>query len=209
MNQYIKTPFIVNIAGHCGSGKSYFISYLVRSMAGSFNCICVFSNTAQFTDDYEFLKKIENGDLRTFVKGSLEAEETIKKLMAIQKKNRQNDNKRNVLIIFDDIFGSIKDSKTFKDLVSTFRHYNISIVFSAQYITASASYLREISNYIVIFHQRTLNALKICYENYFIADYESFNLFKQDFAKKLQKFYFYFIDRINDKKTIMKCPSAL
>jgi hypothetical protein len=207
MENFIKLPFIVNIAGHCGSGKSYFISYMVRSLANSFNCICVFSNTALFTDDYAFLQALNKPELKTFVFSSLQAEETIKKIMAIQKKNRQSDCKRNVLIIFDDIFGSIKDSKVFKDLVSTFRHYNISIVFSAQYITASASYLREISNYIVIFHQRTLNALKICYENYFIADYENFNSFKQDFAKKLQKFNFYFIDRITDKKLVMLCPS--
>ena len=79
-------PFIVNIAGHCGSGKSFFISYLVRSFATSFNCICVFSNTAQFTDDYEFLKNLNQEDLKTLVKGSLEADDTIKKLMNIQKK---------------------------------------------------------------------------------------------------------------------------
>jgi ABC-type dipeptide/oligopeptide/nickel transport system ATPase component len=206
MNNYIKLPFIVNIAGHCGSGKSYFISYLVKSLKKDFNCITVFSNTAQFTEDYNFLKDLETGDLKTFVFSSLHAEDAIKKIMAIQKANRQKNLKRNVLIIFDDIFGSIKDSKTFKDLISTFRHYNISIAFSAQYITACATYLREISNYIVIFHQRTQNALKICYENYFIADYETFAAFKQNFSKKLQKFYFYFIDRINDTKTVMVCP---
>lgn len=208
MNNYIKLPFITNIAGHCGSGKSYFIKYLIQSLKDEFNCIAVFSNTAQFTEDYDFLKKLDGPNLKTLILNSIVADEAIKKIMAIQKRNRQMDRKRNVLVIFDDIFGSIKDSKVFKDLVSTFRHYNISIIFSAQYITASATYLREISNYIVIFHQRTMASLKICYENYFIADYENFNSFKTAFAKKLQKYHFYFIDRINDKKTVMLCPST-
>ena len=207
MNNYIKLPFIVNIAGHCGSGKSYFIKYLIQSLRGEFNCIAVFSNTAAFTEDYDFLKELDGPDLKTLIMSSLVADDVIKKIMAIQKRNRQANKKRNVLVIFDDIFSSIKDSKIFKDLVSTFRHYNISIIFSAQYITASASYLREISNYIVIFHQRTMASLKICYENYFIADYENFGAFKQDFAKKLQKYHFYFIDRIGDKKTVMVCPN--
>lgn len=207
MDKFLKLPFIINIAGHCGSGKSFFIKYLIQSLKNEFNCIAVFSNTAAFTEDYNFLKELETPELKTFILSSLVADETIKKIMAIQKHNRQGNKKRNVLIIFDDIFGSIKDSKVFKDLVSTFRHYNISIIFSAQYITASATYLREISNYIVIFHQRTLSSLKICYENYFIADYDNFNEFKHSFTNKLQKYHFYFIDRINDKKTVMVCPA--
>lgn len=204
MNNYIKTPFIMSVNGFCGSGKSYFISYLVRSLKDEYDCIIVFSNTANFTNDYDFL---DTSGLKNFIFTSLDAEEKIKQIMGIQKKNRLSDKQRNVLIIFDDILGSIKDNKCFKDLISTFRHYRISIIFSVQYISASATYLREISQYIVIFNQRTNNALKLCYENYFADTYENFSSFKLDFCKKLQNYNFYFIDRISNNKYIMKCPS--
>ena len=91
--------------------------------------------------------------------------------MKIQKRNREKNNPCNVLLIFDDIFGSINNSKVFKDLVSTYRHYNISIIFSAQYVSGSVTYLREISNYIILFNQRTQSALKLAYESYFAAEY--------------------------------------
>lgn len=202
MDNYIKLPFILNVAGGCGSGKSYFIQYLIKTLPG-FDCIVVISNTAGFTQDYEFLKEM---GIKFFIFNSLDAEVKIKTLMALQKKNRLSNTIKNVLLIFDDIFGSIKDSKCFKDLASTFRHYRISIIFSAQYISASATYLREISNYIIIFSQKTTNALKLCYENYFVEDYENFNSFKVGFFKKLKKYHFYFIDRILGKKFIMVCP---
>lgn len=203
MNKYIKLPFILNVNGFCGSGKSYFIKYLVKCLRNEFGCVIVFSNTANFTNDYDFLKEIE---LKHFIFGSLDVEEKIKKIMEIQKKNRANNNPVNVLIIFDDIFGNVKDNKIFKDLVSTFRHYRINIIFSSQYISGTATYLREISNYIIIFNQRTQNALKLTFENYFADTYENFNQFKADFVKKLQKYHFYFIDRITNTKYIMVCP---
>lgn len=206
MNEFIKLPFILNVNGFCGSGKSFMIQYLIKSIKSNLNCIVVFSNTAAFTTDYEFLGKL---GINHFIFGSLDSDDKIKTVMKIQKNNRLKDNPRNVLIIFDDIFGTIKDSKVFKDLITTFRHYRISIIFSAQYISASATYLREISNYVVIFNQRTMNALKICFENYFIADYETFGDFKHDFKNKLKDYHFYFIDRISNKKFIMVCPSKL
>jgi len=126
--------------------------------------------------------------------------------MAIQKKNRKTDVKRHVLLVFDDIFGSLKDSKVFKNLISTFRHYNISVIFSVQYVSATATYLREISQYIVVFDQRTLAALKLTYENYF-QEFEKFTDFKAYFKHKLQKFHFFFIDREKNTKKIMICPS--
>jgi hypothetical protein len=224
MKNYIKLPFILNVNGFCGSGKSWSIQYLIKSMKNELNCIVVFSNTAAFTNDYEFLNEMGEPSassprdaisrsgcvpISSFVFSSLDADSKLKKIMAIQKKNRIQDRPRNVLIIFDDIFGSIKDSKTFKDLVTTFRHYRISIIFSAQYISASATYLREISNFIIIFNQRTMNALKITYENYFVDEYETFGEFKAAFKNKLKDFHFYFIDRIQNKKYIMVCPSKI
>jgi hypothetical protein len=103
----------------------------------------------------------------------------------------------------------VRDSKVLKDLITTYRHYRISIIFSAQYVCGAASYLREISSYIVIFNQRTLNALKITFENYFASEFENFAEFKKHFTNKLRDYHFYFIDRIVNKKYIMMCPSSI
>ena len=207
MQNYIQLPFTLNIAGFCGSGKSHCIQYLIKSIKSQLDCIIVISNTANFNDDYKFLDEYTN--IKTKIINSLNAEQAIKLIMKIQKRNREQDNKKNVLLIFDDVFGSIKDSKYFKDLVSTYRHYNISIVFSAQYISGAQTYLREISAYVIVFNQRTQSALKLAYEAYFAADFESFGDFKTHFKNSLKQYHFYFIDRKNDKKSIMVAPSKL
>lgn len=173
-------------------------------MEDEFDAIVIFSNTANFAGDYEFLKEMKK---KHFIFTSLDIEEKVRKIMDIQKKNRLKDNPKNILIIFDDVLSALTNSKVFKDLITTFRHYRINIIFSVQYINASQTYLREISNYIIIFNQRTQNALRLAYENYFSDSYETFGQFKLDFVKKLQKYHFYFIDRIKNLKYIMVCPS--
>lgn len=206
MNTLLKTPFTLNIAGSCGSGKSFFIKYLVSSFQYSqqpFDCIMVFSNTGQFTQDYEFLDRYKHAG----VFNALDYEEKLKKIMEVQKMNRQRDKCTRVLLIFDDIFGTVKDSKKFKDLVSTHRHYNISLIFSVQHVCGTAAYLREISQYLVIFDQKTKQSLQVCYENYFIGEFDNFTTFKNYFKNKLQKYHFFFIDRQkNEKPKIMVCP---
>jgi ABC-type dipeptide/oligopeptide/nickel transport system ATPase component len=207
----IKPPFSLTLTGHCGSGKSYLIKYIIRSFQQKsfFDFICVFSNTANFTEDYDFLKDKPAEDPSTGTRyaifSPIYADEKIKRLMQIQKKNRENDNKKNVLIVFDDCFGSVKDSKQFKDLISTYRHYNFSIIFSVQYISGSTTYLREISQYAAIFEQRSANALKLCYESYF-QEFEKYTEFKKFFKDKLKKYRFFFINRSDNTKKIMKCP---
>ena len=204
MDNFIDLSFITNVVGTCGSGKSYLIKYMLRSMRRSFNFVVVFSNTAGFTKDYEFLNEI---GMPHAIHSSLNIETITAKVMEIQKKNRLQNRLRNVLIIFDDCFGNVGNSKIFKNLVSTYRHYNISIIFSTQYVSGATTFLREISNYVVIFNQRTQNALRLTYENYFAADYENFNEFKQHFKNSLLDYHFYFIDRIKNTKQIMVCPS--
>jgi ABC-type dipeptide/oligopeptide/nickel transport system ATPase component len=199
MQNYLKLPFCSTIAGSCGSGKSYLIKYICESFSNIFNGFIVFSNTATFTEDYKFLENYKHKIL-----GSLDFDNELKKIMSIQEKNRNKGIKKQFLIIFDDIFGSIKDSKKFKEFISTYRHYNLSIIFSAQYICGISTYLREISAYVMIFNQKTNNSLKLAYENYFADKYTSFEEFKKNFS--LQRYKFYFINRIENKRYVMMAP---
>ncbi len=201
---FIKTPFSLTLTGHCGSGKSHLIRYLIKSFQQNlfFDFICVFSQTANFTDDYTFLKETET---KSGIFSPMYANEKINQLMRIQKKNREANIKKNVLIVFDDCFGIVKDSKVFKDLISTHRHYNFSIAFSTQYITGSSGYLREICQYAAIFEQRSATSLKLCWESYF-QEFATLKEFKIFFKNKLPKYHFFFVNRADNTKRIMKCP---
>jgi ABC-type dipeptide/oligopeptide/nickel transport system ATPase component len=199
MQNYLSPPFCSSIAGSCGSGKSYLIKYICESFSNFFNGFIVFSNTASFNDDYKFLEAYKHK-----IYGTLDFDNELKKIMKIQQKNRSAGRKRHFLIIFDDVYGSIKDSKQFKEFISTYRHFNLSIIFAAQYITGISTYLREISAYIILFHQNTHLSLKAAYENYFCDLYPSFEEFKKKF--KLGKYQFSFIDRKNQKRYVMKAP---
>lgn len=205
MEKFISTPSIINVNGFCGSGKSYFCKYFCLTMRNRFDGIIVLSNTANFSNDYKFL---ENGfNYRIYTTANVN--DTINMILDLQKKNRELNKNSNILMIFDDIFSSVKDSKSFKNLVSTFRHYNITIIFSVQYVCGSSSFLREISQYIIIFNQRSLNSLKACYESYFVQEYDTFGDFKRDFINKLKNYQFYFIDRLKNTKSVMRCPNNL
>jgi predicted AAA+ superfamily ATPase len=202
MNNFIKTNFSLTISGACQSGKTHLIKYIVKSFKEEFDWIVLFSNTAGFNNDYEFLKEYKHYSF-----GTIGFDQKLKAIMNIQKKNREKGNKCKILMILDDIQGSIKESKVFSQFCSTYRHFNISLIFSVQYITAASTSLREISSHIIIFNQKTANSLKACYENYFQEEYETFNDFKRHFISSLKKYHFYFIDRTTNKRFIMVAPA--
>lgn len=179
---------VTTISGHNGSGKTTLIKYIIK--ANNFEKVVVISNTAEMTGDFK-------GHI---VLSPINYEESLNKLMKIQEKS-----KKKILLIFDDIAGMVKDSKTCKILISQQRHFNITIIFSVQFVSMSASYLREISSYDIIFSLKTQQSYKAAYENYFLTDYPSLRDFIKNF--KLGKFCFYFLDHINDTKKIYKCPS--
>jgi hypothetical protein len=194
MNKYLEFPSTMAINGHCGAGKSHCIKEIVSSTKNNWSYIMVVSNTAQFNDDYTYLKKLR---IPHKLFGSTDYEASLEKLMEIQKTTKENQ----VLVIFDDVMGSIKDGKLLKQLVTTYRHYRISLIFSSQSITGVATYLREICQYVIIFKQRSKRALTTCYEAYF-QDVDTFTKFKRLFSG-LKQYHFYFIDRKKNKRYIL------
>lgn len=208
MDKYIQQAFTLTVAGACGEGKSYMIEYLIecfQNSASKFDAIFVFSSTANFSNDYKFLEKQKEKEVRCAIFSALELDARVAQIMKIQANNRKRNVKRQVLIVFDDIMGAFKDSKQFSNLVSTYRHYNISVIFSIQYISKTAAYLREISKYVVIFKQKGMASKKLAFDNYFSAAFETFKHF-QVYIDTLQQYQFIFIDRSNDTMVVMKCP---
>ena len=206
MNNYLKHPFILSLSGANGSGKTNLIKYIIKSfvLCEKLNIIVIFSNTGGFTDDFKFLDELNN--IKYFIINPVFYEDAIKKILDIQRKKAQSGGASKCFIIFDDILGAAKDSKILKVLISQNRHFNLSVIFSVQHINQAATYLREISNYDIIFELKTSNSLKACYENYFACDYKNFNDFKFAMNKLLKKYHFLFADKATGEKKIMIAP---
>lgn len=208
MNKYIKTPCNITVSGSNNSGKSHFIKYLITSFMNSdrqFDVIIIFSNTAGFNGDYNFLTSYKN--LKHYILSPIYYEETIKFVMKIQGNNKKKNIEKQVLIIFDDICGSIKDSKVMKMITTQNRHFYCTIIFAIQYINLAPTYLREVSYYDIIFELKSENSLMACYKNYFIGDFDTFGEFKKKIVNLLQRYQFLFADRLTHTKKIMICPA--
>lgn len=212
MNRYIRTPCNITVSGSNGSGKSHFIKYLITSFMRSdkkFDIIIIFSNTAGFNGDYDFLTsfKTTTNEFRYFIISPIYYEDVIRLMMKLQAVNKTKNCERQILMIFDDICGSIKDSKIMKQITTQNRHFYCTIIFAVQYINLAPPYLREVSYYDIIFELKSENSLKACYNNYFIGDFDNFAEFKKKIVNLLQKYQFLFADRLTHTKKIMICPS--
>lgn len=209
MDKFIKAPCNITVSGSNGSGKSHFIKYLITSFMRSnkkFDVVIIFSNTAGFNGDYSFLTDYPT--LKQYIFSPIYYEDVIKFMMKTQANNKKNNIERQILIVFDDICGSIKDSKIMKILTTQNRHFYCTIIFAVQYINLAPPYLREVSYYDIIFELKSENSLKACYQNYFIGDFDNFADFKKKIVNLLQKYQFLFADRLTHTKKIMVCPST-
>lgn len=202
MDKYIKIPFVMTVSGANGSGKTHFVKYAIKTTA-KFDCILVISQTASFNNSYDYIHQYTR---KPVIIEPANFKEAILLSMNIQKKNVANGCTYNMLMIFDDIAGLLKDSAEIRTLMTMHRHYNISIMFCIQYINMAATYLREVSKYDIVFQLKTKNSLLSAYENYFINSFDSFNAFKDFITKALERYKFLFVDKIEGKNYIMKCP---
>ncbi len=197
MDKYIKTPCILLAVGHCGSGKTVAMEYTIKTLK-AFDFIVIISNTALFNNSYDFLKDM--GINHRIYNGS-NCDKIFKTIMKIQEFSK--DRKR-VCICADDILGSLTNSKTFLKLASTYRHFNISLFLTSQYVSAQTTIIRELANYCFIFESRTDSSRKAIYQSYF-GDCGTFIEFKKMF-NTLKPYYFYFLDRPGKKRLKMTIP---
>lgn len=197
MDKYIKTPSIVLAVGHCGSGKTVAMQYTIKTLK-AFDFVVVLSNTASMNGDYDFLKDI--GLDHRIYNGS-QCDKVFKTIMKIQEFSKE---KKRVAIVCDDILGSLTNSKTFLKLSSTYRHFNISLFLTSQYVSAQTTIIRELANYCFIFESRTDSSRKAIYQSYF-GDCGTFVEFKKMFHT-LKPYQFYFLDRPGKKRVKMMVP---
>jgi len=145
-------------------GKSFLLRNLIYqfSKKNIFKFGVCFSGTG-FNSDYKFLP--ENAVRSNYSEDQLE--KYIAKLKAWLHAHPGEKLPSNFLIL-DDLLGRIKlNSGVFSNLMSTFRHYNITIFITSQYFVKNIStLLRELTDVAFIFRTRFHNSLKSLYEAY-------------------------------------------
>lgn len=200
----IEFPSVLSILGACKSGKSYLAKFLVTTYKKQFNNIIVFTSTG-FTKSYDF---IETLGIKSTISGTINIDKKITYILKLSQQYIEKNHNPKTLIIFDDVMGSIKSySEKLKQLLSTYRHYNISVMFISQYSNAIPTYIRELSGYIFIFNQESKNCKKLVHESYFMDVCDKLTDFINFFNDQLKvEHSFYFVDRINKNKFVAKCP---
>lgn len=166
-------PGLSIIAAKAGSGKTSLIKFGIFELARSqgVDYIYVFTSTPT---DYEYLPP------RYVISGY-----TTQKL-AIIMNNQSNSRDKRLLLVFDDIIGSVdffRDPLIAK-LVTEFRHFNIGVIISTQYIYRISPVVRENAFTAVLFKQITFNAQKACYESYG-GDFKKLKDFQEYMNQKL------------------------
>jgi len=200
MNSYMQFPSIVLAVGYCASGKSTALKYTIQTIE-TFDFYIIISNTAQFNNDWDFIKSFE----RPFrIYNGSKINEIIHMVLAIQEKNLKAGKVSSVALVLDDILGSLNNSDIFKKLVSCYRHFKISVFMTTQFCNGSTTMVRELSSYIFCFDQRSEQSKKAIFQSYF-NDVPTFNDFKKIFSG-LKPFQFFFIDRVKKRRFKMLVP---
>jgi type IV secretory pathway VirB4 component len=188
----IQLPFVGVIIGKAGSGKSTLTKYLLynqqcKGFYEQFSIVMCFCKT-KFNHAYDWLPN-------QWVHGGYN-KKAIKNIMRTQRKIReQNLEPLPVCLIFDDCLNP-KDyqSRLFLDLVANRRHYNISIIFSAQYLNREIpTLMRENTDLIFLFKQFSDNSLKGAYNAFGNLSFNDYYEFMR-YMKRLKKYQFVKID---------------
>jgi hypothetical protein len=142
----------------------------------------VFTGT-KFNKDYDCLPEnaIIEGYQPHVLKNYLES------LRKLQEENKEIPPS---FIIFDDLLGLLANGDPMmKHLLSTRRHYNITIFLATQYILQGAStILRNVLTHAVVYNSKAHNTIKALYENIEML-FESFQEFKNYFLTYTREKY--------------------
>ena len=188
-------PLIISVSGKPSTGKSYFVKSLIYyyTKLKYFRFGLVLTRT-KFTGGYEWMPD-------EYVKDEYNEEYLVKYFQKLKKYKEKTGTIPANFLIIDDFMGSINLYSPFwMHLISCFRHYNVSIIISAQSVVgkgASSTLLRECCNLSVMFRtvfKNTLVGLYECYGGLF----EDYNEFINTFLRiTSQKHHFMMF--VNDK----------
>ena len=146
------------------AGKTLLIKYLLLSNVQHFACVFLFSNTGldSYNENYNFLNKL-------YIADEFKAED-LDKLLKLAKKIRSNDPTRRLCVIFDDSVGMAKglfSGSKAKRLLTTLRHYGISVIVSTQQLQNEVTtLLRNNIQEVFLFAQSEPYGLQLAYDTW-------------------------------------------
>lgn len=151
--------FVHCIYGIPDSGKTTLMKFLIEKIYNDFDTAYLFSNTP-FTNQWEdifpqsnIFDDYDEEQLKKIVKNALLITEKGKK-------------PPNILLCFDDCVCDFrsKHMRIFKKIILHRRHLNLSVILCNQYIKEFPPYLRNNTDYIHIFSQKSESGICGCYE---------------------------------------------
>ena len=184
---YDHIPFLILICGGINQGKSVCLLSIIKynDIAKKFHEILIFSSTIH-TGIYtkNGIKNVNQFD-----------EIDSQKLLKIKEYQIKQGNKRkNILLVIDDALATLnkKDIPEFIKLLSTLRHFNISIVFVSQSIKGIPVLLRTNSYFHFIYRMIGRKNMDILFEE--LSQGENKKEFIDKFLKKCENHNAIFID---------------
>lgn len=201
-----KIPFILLIVGKPGQGKSHLIKYLCYDLTqtNKVDTIYLFGGST-FTGAYDYLPNSKIGKYN---------DNNLKKIVCWQLDRIKTGKVKDILIIFDDVMNLTNEFKKdlFRKLISEFRHYRISFIFSVQYMKGVNPVFRECTTHCVLFKTNNKLSLDAIYEN-FMQEKSGSKEVKSFIDSKLkEKHQFLFIDNYaedDEKYKVGKCVDKL
>lgn len=219
----LELPALVILAGSSKSGKTHALKSLLLdhtlNRKNGFKFGLVFTSTkfnceySQNIPDKYILEGFDINILYNFVERIKDKYgKTIEK--NIKKGISTNTGVPPSFIIFDDIISSInQNDKFFKCFISTFRHYNISVFISVQYIHQVSPLIRQQANYAFIFHHEQKKSIESLFYSFggSFENEKQFKNFLQDLTKERYHCLVYIKDEYEkDKKYLdYKAPAEI
>ena len=131
----------------------------------------VFCKT-KFNCGYDFIEdnKVVEGYNEDVLKNYLQTLQKYGEENPLIKKQKELGIKTNIspsFIVFDDIIGQMDLNSGFmSEFLTTYRHYNITLIAATQYLYKVPPLFREQADIRVMFCQTTKRSIEACYETY-------------------------------------------
>ncbi len=197
-------PFLLEIFGSPGSGKSYLIKYLVYTLAKNYDYIILYTKN-KFNGEYDYLPA-------NFIVDT-DIEDHILKVMDTQVKLNLEGKTKKGLLIFDDIVGTVKfQSQIYDQLLTLFRKFPFDIILSLQYVNKLSTTGRECATHCISFLLGSELSKKALYTNFASSDFESYkhlNKYMIDNLDREKHEFFFWTKGKNNGWQVLKCPGKL
>jgi hypothetical protein len=217
----LKTPFSLVISEPPKSGKSHLAKYIIYKLdqENQFDWIFIISGTAGIDKTLNFIPKNRilpppTGmvDLKNGKKIS-KIDLLLSKIMNAQKEFKEKGSNKRLLLIFDDIIGSVGfKSESISKLAATYRHYNISLIIITQHLHYLHPLVRNSSGYAALFRQENQDVLKASYESYG-GSFKNLKEWENFISSQTNEHHFIWVDRNSNVKedmyTALKAPESL